>query len=197
MPYCTADACSTPLEMYATVPTLLTRDRTNPAFCRVCSSPGSWPLVGVRDARTVFVGWVLFHVALNAASRTRPSAPPHLKRREGRDALAGFYGTSDADQWGRLLKRRSKYFWKHAASFSMVWRCLANVEVRCWVRHCTGKELKNSAARFEKELTPSVVRNLDIAIAALKELLVVLGPVETWGKRSVRFGRGKTIWLTW
>ena len=32
MPYCTADACSTPLEMYATVPTLLTRGRTNPEF---------------------------------------------------------------------------------------------------------------------------------------------------------------------
>ena len=91
MPYCTADACSTPSEMYATVPTLLTRDRTNPEFCRVCTTPGSWPLVGVRDARTVFVGWVLFHVALNAASRTRPSAPPHLKRRGGRGALAGFY----------------------------------------------------------------------------------------------------------
>ena len=80
MPYCTADVCSTPLEMYATVPTLLTRDRTNPAFCRICSTPGSWPLVRVRDARTVFVGWVLFHVALNAASRTRPFAPPHLNR---------------------------------------------------------------------------------------------------------------------
>ena len=93
MPYCTADACSTPLEVYATVPTLLTRDRTNPAFCRVCTTPGSWPLVGVRDARTVFVGWVLSHAALNAASRTRPSAPPHLKRRGGRGALAGFYGT--------------------------------------------------------------------------------------------------------
>ena len=32
MPYCTVDVCSTPLEMYATVPTLLARDRTNPAF---------------------------------------------------------------------------------------------------------------------------------------------------------------------
>ena len=56
-------------------------------------------LVGVRDARTVFVGWVLFHVALNAARRTRPSASPHLKRRGGRGALAGFYGI-----WSELIR---------------------------------------------------------------------------------------------
>ena len=30
---------------------------------------------------------------LNAASRTRPSAPPHPKRRGGRGALVGCYGT--------------------------------------------------------------------------------------------------------
>ena len=59
------------------------------------------------------------------------------RSREGRKSqISGqLYNTSDADQWGRLLKRRSKYFWKDAASYSMVWRCLANVEVRCWVHH--------------------------------------------------------------
>ena len=44
IPYCTADASSTWLEMYATVPTLLTRDRTHPRV-----------LMGLYDSLT-FVG---------------------------------------------------------------------------------------------------------------------------------------------
>ena len=50
---------------------------------------------------------MLFHVALNAASRTHPSAPPHLKCWGGRSALAGFYGTSTS----KTVETRSKTIW--------------------------------------------------------------------------------------
>ena len=58
----------------------------------------------------------LFHVVLNAASRTRPCTPPHLKHRGGRGALAGFNGIYgrphrpyDLKKW-QGTRRSGRYF---------------------------------------------------------------------------------------